>query len=193
MPLACGVADGRDCGGGGNGASGRVLLAGVDSARSRDWSRSSCAGGGVACGVTLPNIPVALVESLAEDSPGPEKFELSNGDFDESMLCTPRLQIWVVVLESKLTSQNLDSKAPTPYDSHTNWPQEIQAAETKSAMHSLCCGVSFFTAIIVVRPPLTTFRRFALWFDIYEILVACGLVRGNVSGATPFSDPEPVF
>src|SRR5215470_14683852 len=44
-----------------------------------------------------------------------------------------------------------------------------------------------------VRHSLTTFRRFALWFDIYEISVACGLVRRHVSGTAPFSDPEPVF
>ena len=108
------------------------------------------------------------------------------------MLHAPRVRNFVVVLETKLTSQNLDSKALTPYDAHTNWPQEIQAAETKSAMHSLWCEVSF-TAIDLVRQSSTTFRRFALWFEIYEIFVACGLVRRYVSGTTPFSDPEPVF
>jgi hypothetical protein len=50
-----------------------LLLAGGVSARNRDWRKSSCSGAGVACGVILPNIPVALVDSFAAESPWPEK------------------------------------------------------------------------------------------------------------------------
>jgi hypothetical protein len=94
------AAAGGACGGGWTGVSGGLLLAGVDSARSKDWSKSSCSGECAACGATLANIPVALVDSFAEDSPGPEKLELSNGDSDESMLYAPLLLNCVVVLVS---------------------------------------------------------------------------------------------
>lgn len=90
LPVAGAAAGGAGIGGC-KGGSGVALFTGADSARSSDESRSSSSGGCAGWAVILPNIPVALVDSLAEDSPGPEKLELSNGDLDESMLCTPRL------------------------------------------------------------------------------------------------------
>lgn len=76
----------------------------------------------------MPNISVALDGSLPADSPEVENFRSSNGDLGESMSCTPSFQNELLILEFKLTSQYLDSKALTLYD-----PQTIQQQKNKNS------------------------------------------------------------